>query len=110
MRTLLCVSVLTVLAGAAMADPVRLPQGSAPPVPVQTPTAPPQTSPDAIARPVSPCDESGYRRADRAPASLSRLGDLPTADMHLLVRRRVNGCSVQTIVVRDVETNITRRR
>ena len=111
MRTLLCVCALTLLAAAAaLADPARPAPGSAPPAPVQPPMAAPQTPPGANARPQPPCDESGFRRAGNAPVRLSHLGDLPTADMHLLVRRRVNGCSVQTIVVRDVEANITRRR
>lgn len=107
MRNLPALILSLALAGPALADPAQPAPGAGP---VRSEGAAPQAAPDPDARPQQPCDESGYRRAGRAPGSLSRLGDLPTADMHLLIRRRVNGCSVQTIVVRDVEANITLRR
>jgi hypothetical protein len=107
MRILLGVSALAIIGGAALADPVQ-PRGDAPPAVVQ-PRAPSDGPNARDALPSRPCDEEGLRRANQSSARVSRLGHLPTADMHLLVRRRVNGCSVQTIVVRDVEASITLR-
>jgi hypothetical protein len=83
------------VAGPALAD--RTPVQSAP-APGETPLSQRQD-----------CNDGGYRRVDTAPVSARRLGDLPRADMHLLVDRRVDGCRVPTIVVRDVEANLTRR-
>ena len=98
MRTMLSLVLAFGLSAPAFADPVQAPSdGPLAATPIGR-LAPPRT-----------CDESGLRRASEAPAHVSRLGDLPGADMHLLVRRRVNGCSVQTIVVHDVEANITLR-
>jgi hypothetical protein len=98
MRTMLSLVIALGLAAPAFADPVQAPADG-----------PLAASPIARRAPPRSCDEAGLRRASEAPARLARLGDLPPADMHLLVRRRVNGCSVQTIVVHDVEANITLR-
>ena len=98
MRTMLSLVLALVLGAPAFADPVQAPSDG------------PLAATDIARRaPPRSCDESGLRRASAAPAQVTRLGDLPRADMHLLVRRRVNGCSVQTIVVHDVEANITLR-
>jgi hypothetical protein len=98
MRTMLSLVIALGLSVPAVADPVQAPSdGPLAASPIPRP-APPRT-----------CDESGLRRASNAPVRFTRLGDLPRADMHLLVRRRINGCSVQTIVVHDVEANITLR-
>lgn len=95
MRTLPAFVVGLALAGPALAQPAA----QTPPAPGETPLSQRQD-----------CNDGGYRRVDAAPASVQRLGELPRADMHLLVDRRVNGCRVPTIVVRDVEANVTQRR
>src|SRR5689334_8407746 len=101
MRILLAATALASIAGAALADP-----------------APPTAQPPAVRgsalpeRQFSNCDENGYRRAEalrHVQGRLQRLDQLPPADMHLLVIRQVRGCSVPTIVVHDVERNITLR-
>ncbi len=103
MRILLAAAALAILAGPALADPTQ------PAAPSQPPALRGSALPE---RQFSNCDENGLRRAEdlrRAPVHLYRLGQLPPADMHLLVIRQVGGCSVPTIVVHDVERNITLR-
>ncbi len=100
MRITLALMASLTLPSAALANPLQ-------PHPLDPPQRTLADRPDyAPAR----CDEDGLRRASGAPARPQRLTELPRADMHLLVVRRVDGCSVPTIVVRDVEANRTQRR
>jgi hypothetical protein len=98
MRTLPAIVFSLAVCGPALADPLQ---------PART-SLPGSDQPLVQQRP--DCDAGGVRPVDRrAPVRLQKLGDLPPADMHLLVIRRVAGCFVPSIVVHDVERSITRR-